>query len=147
MEKIIIALLAALGFGGCERMGKEMYGVPGTVEYGSPHADYHISGHVTDPAGEPVEGIQVVVGNGYNAAGILTDEAGAYTIETLNYFGSQLEVTATDIDGETNGSFATETVAVKITPDDYTGGKGWYRGSVTKEVDFELDETTTDEGN
>ena len=50
----LAGLLSLLGFTGC---GNQV------EEYGTPHADFKVTGRVTDEAGEPLSGIRVVQTN------------------------------------------------------------------------------------
>lgn len=108
--------------------------------YGSPTADFSAKGRVIDEAGQPIQGLQVILGNrrhGENYDGtsytpidsLKTGPNGEYEV----YFASTIPVTnlqvdVNDIDGEANGgSFESATVLVKDIQ--YEDGKGWYEGS------------------
>ncbi|MDR3140731.1 MAG: radical SAM-associated putative lipoprotein [Tannerellaceae bacterium] len=109
------------------------------VEYGTPHADYSIKGAVTDALGAPVAGIEIRIKTpeGYpvnepahtNGEGKFDVTYGAFPSETF-------VLTATDIDGEVNGSFKTDSVKVVFSKDDfYKPGDGrWYDGAAKKEI-------------
>ncbi len=146
-SKIISGLLALLGFGitaiGC---GGKMYAPPPPDEYGSPHADFEIKGRVMDEAGEPVEDIKVVIqddewGDPEHPLAVgITDADGRYDIDGGWFGDDNLTVAVEDIDGDDNGGeFAAQEKKIKIDKGDYVGGKGWFRGKVTKTADFELE--------
>lgn len=102
------ALLSVVGYG-CSSDGDE------PVMYGSPVADYQISGVVTDENGNPVEGIKASLNHvdvkdgevkvGYEKQSTKTDAEGRYTMDVKNVEGGigttglQME----DVDGEEHG--------------------------------------------
>ena len=139
-SRIITGLLALLGFTGCHI---EIGG--GRVEYGTPHATFEVKGRVTDSDGDPVRDIKVVVGDPRGGDGFeygvgITDASGRYEVTGGWFGGSDLSVVAEDIDGDKNGGdFETESRVLRIDGDDYVGGRGWFRGKVTKKADFELE--------
>ena len=137
-SKIISGLLTLLGFSvatvGCGAM------------YGSPHADFEINGRVVDEAGNPVEDIKVIIQDEewgdpeYPLAVGITDADGRYDIDGGWFGDDNLTVAVEDIDGDDNGGeFAAQEKEIKIEKGDYVGGDDWYRGKVTKTVDFELE--------
>jgi putative lipoprotein (rSAM/lipoprotein system) len=138
-SRIITGLLALLGFSGCDI-------IQGRYEYGTPYSLYTIKGRVTDPEGEPVRDIKIVVENidelwaEEYAVGI-TDASGSYFVGGEWYGRSPFVVTAEDIDGSKNGGeFAPATMEITIEKGDFVGGDGeWYGGRMTKEVDFTLE--------
>lgn len=164
LDRIILGLLAMLGFGaamaGCDdgafRGGSEMYGVP--------HAEFEVKVTVTDENGQPIEGIEiseVLIIDGIPVVYLdpdgvpvknsgLTDMGGKYTINHGVGIGWEstlertLEITAKDIDGTANGGeFAPKTKTITATEADYTGGSGdWYEGKLSKTVDFTLSQET-----
>jgi putative lipoprotein (rSAM/lipoprotein system) len=135
--KLTAALLALLGFTRCEHIG--------TMEYGMPHASFEIKGVVTDEAGEPVRDIKISVrdaapdrSEGEVGVGI-TNAYGYYSVDGSWFGGSDLVVAVEDIDGDKNGGeFAPQDRELKIEEEDYVGGEGWNRGTVTKTADFEI---------
>lgn len=136
--KIIAALLALLGFAGCEIVG-------GRVEYGTPHASFEVKGRVTDGDGDPIRDIKIVVDEGeqgnpdYPLGVGITDASGRYVVIGSWFGGRNLTVVTEDIDGEANGGeFASKSVEIEIDSDDYVGGDGWYRGKAAKTADFTL---------
>ena len=52
----LAGILSLLGFSGCNGLIR--------VEYGSPNADYKVSGRVTDEQGTPVPNVKVELGKG-----------------------------------------------------------------------------------
>lgn len=73
--------------------------------YGSPHADYDVSGEVTNQQGEPLESMQVAIKTTeapYWFDTVYTNAAGQYDIQIgLSSFGGDcLEVVVNDTTGE-----------------------------------------------
>jgi putative lipoprotein (rSAM/lipoprotein system) len=134
---ILSGILSILGFSGCT----ENYGMD---EYGTPYATFSFHGIVTNKAGPPVKDIKIeAVQPGEERAGslALTNEAGKYSMTFEHFPVDNFQVIASDIDGEANGSYRNDTIPVKITKDDYYDqGKGWNRGSASKEVTIVLKE-------
>lgn len=114
--------------------------------YGTPSADWSVSGKVTDEAGNPIQGLQVVLSNRTdNTEGVIYDQnlwpldtlstsaQGTYFIEHNGFPISKLQVDVNDIDGEANGG-EFESASVVVSDLKYKGGKGWYEGHVDIEV-------------
>lgn len=59
-NSVLTAGLAALGFTSCNGWGGQ------SVEYGTPTVSYHVTGQVTDEAGNPIPGIKVKVVDPYD---------------------------------------------------------------------------------
>ncbi len=114
------------------------------AEYGTPHADYHFRGDITNKGNkEPIENIQVKV---YQDDTLLigqsvTDSAGAYAMDIdlfpLNY---QFRITAEDTDGAESGLFASKDTVVSAEISDLSGGDGWYEGEMEIRTDISLEE-------
>ena len=60
MGKIIKFLLICLGFKSLTACDVEIWN--GTVEYGTPYAEYEVKGRVSDAEGTPISGIRVSMG-------------------------------------------------------------------------------------
>jgi len=120
-------------------------------EYGTPHANYKISGHVTNSAGEVIKGIHIELEEPpYSSylAHAYTNEKGEYEIEretTGRTDGFRLFVS--DVDGKENGSYKNDTIKVTIEDKDYYDkGKDWNVGNASKKVNIILKEkVSTDE--
>ena len=121
-----------------------LYGV--VVKYGMPYADYKITGKINaSDTFESIRGIKVTVRDTGYAAPVkdsaLTDSTGKYAIG----FGqppwnAAWIVEAADVDGESNGRFASKDTIISIPDSTLTGGDGeWYRGRGEKNVDLNLD--------
>ena len=52
-NRVLAGVLLLLGFSGCHRYGPD--------EYGTPHADFEVSGKVTDSSGNGLNGIRVAI--------------------------------------------------------------------------------------
>ena len=148
---VLTALLSMLGYG-CSSSEEQMdmYGTP-VLEYGAPHADYIVKGHVTDEANHAIQGIKASAKVYFSDAGgkvyvdpidsILTDASGDYQLKYRNA-PVRSKLIFEDIDGAANGGeFLSDTLnineedfnqAVKVKDGD---GK-WYRGvfEITKNV-------------
>ena len=116
-NSVLTAGLAALGFTSCNGWGGQ------SVEYGTPTVSYHVTGHVTDEAGNPIPGIKVKVVDPYDfdraANGkpdsTFTDAEGKYVSKQHRSVTiDEAIVTMTDEDGDANGgTFANDTVRNK----------------------------------
>lgn len=148
---VLTVLLSMLGYG-CSSSEEdvEMYGTP-VVEYGAPHADYIVKGHVTDEADHAIQGIKASVKVYFSDTdgkvyvdpidSILTDASGDYQLKHRDA-PERSKLIFEDIDGAANGGeFLSDTLnineedfnqAVKVKDGD---GK-WYRGvfEITKNV-------------
>jgi putative lipoprotein (rSAM/lipoprotein system) len=135
---VLGGLLSILGFSGCDKNEKQ------ALEYGVPYATYTFHGQVTNRAGEPVPDIKIEIRSAMNAAGnpVLTSVKGDYSAQFKAFSVEDFQVVASDIDGEANGSYRSDTVAVKVGNEDYYekgSGNGNY-GSVAREVNIALEE-------
>jgi putative lipoprotein (rSAM/lipoprotein system) len=141
-------ILGVLGFSNCIENGAD--------EYGTPWADYAIKGTVVNKTnGKPVEGIKVDVVT--DNTGLLEGQKPESWIATTNAkgefqlsntFGGETMIAVTDIDGEKNGSFVSDTLKVNYDNDNSEiigGGKGWNQGTLTATVKVELTEKKADE--
>jgi len=111
------ALLSVVGYG-CSSDGDK------PVMYGSPTADYQISGVVTDENGNPVEGIKVSLNHvdvrdgevkvGYEKQSTKTDAEGRYTMDEKNVEGGigTTGLQMQDVDGEEHGGTFKEKVVL-----------------------------------
>jgi len=137
-DKIILSLLAILGFAACEPM----------AEYGTPSADFIIKGTVTDSiSSSPVANIRVIRGDSATYSyplfdTIYTDATGKYEM-SVNSFPVEsptFRLKVDDIDGGQNGGdYQSKTVKVVFTSSDWIETKsGWYAGKAQKTVDIKL---------
>ena len=130
-------LLALLGFGGCDRFAKCMYG--------QPTANYKFLGDVKDESGKAIPGIRVVFlpnqdVQSYENDTLYTDQAGHFEKDQLKYSwpdeAAKASVKFEDVDGEANGRFETKTIkrdelTVKQTK---KSNDAWYKGDFTIEA-------------
>lgn len=145
-SKFIIRVLSLLGF--ATAMNACGWG---TDMYGSPTADFAISGRVTSESGAALNGIRVVVGpEQYDAElsyyydrqcdTVYTDRFGVYHI-FIAECGSLgvYNLRADDIDGpKNNGEYQSDSTKIEVRRGDFKGGKDWYGGKATKTADFKL---------
>lgn len=117
--RVLAGVLGAVfAASGCSEEG-------GYAEYGSPSAEYHISGRVTDAdTGQPVPGIEVRF---FVARPDTTDAEGRWSFDGRHpYCMNDCALEVTDIDGDTNGRYLTHVEPLDLVQ---TGdGEGWYRG-------------------
>jgi len=136
---IISAFLALLGFS-CSNGGT--INLP--VEYGVPSATYKVKGVVVSETDDsPIEGIRVTLSRNssesnaepYAIAADYTDSEGSFYLTGSDFPMLKLYVQLTDVDGETNGSFAAMETVADFTDATFTGGSGgWYSGEA--EIDL-----------
>lgn len=145
------ALLSLMGFS-CDKIGF------GQLEYGTPHADFIVSGKVTDSYGRGLEGIEVVVPrvvyhqratSGFipNFPVITTEVHDTlYTkgngLFTYKHTGiptnDSINVILKFDDIFKNPQFVADSTKVTFFASDLKGGHSWYKGSATKEVNIKL---------
>jgi putative lipoprotein (rSAM/lipoprotein system) len=113
-------------------------------EYGTPSADFIISGNVSSNTGAPVKNIAVVMREENTALHYAdstgTDNNGNYRA-VANTFptSATYQLTFSDTDGEENGAFKDTTLTVEFDNPQFTGGEGhWYAGETYKEVNIQL---------
>ncbi len=117
-------------------------GVTLTACYGSPHADFKVSGKVMDEENQPINNIQVQIGSEWNR--VYSDAAGNYQAQGELEFNEYqtLRVAVTDIDGEENGGeFESAMIDLKYDRDelkDKDKRDSWDYGTLTKEINFTL---------
>lgn len=150
MKKILLAcnaaisaLLSLLGFG-CDIVGPD--------EYGTPSADFIISGRVSSSAGQPVKGIAVamhqLVGMDDDGRDVFskadstaTDDGGQYRVLSRGAVPEDqaYRLTFSDVDGAANGAFRDTTRTVYFIDPTFVGKTGnWHSGEAGKEVNVEL---------
>ena len=67
-----------------------------------------------------------------------TSSAGTFTYQFEEFPTDKLRIIATDIDGPQNGSYEKDSTDLTLSDNDYKGRDGWYRGTVEKEINFNL---------
>ena len=115
---LCVAVLGVLGFSACsdDPMG-------GAAAYGSPTADYKYMGTVTDEAGNPIEGINVIMSGNILGMPNVKLKTESYDGEKYNFSTGIFSTADThiatidfvDVDGEENGG---DFQSVTITPQD-----------------------------
>jgi len=132
-NRLLSGALVLLGFASCE-------GGDTPCEYGTPHADYEIKGKVQNEEGQPMKGMRVIVTENPSPTGetypgqcdtLYTGDAGEYLFEEDYAVTNKYRVVCED----PNGVYKADSVDVNMKPEH---GKGWYMGSDSKEIDFEL---------
>ena len=104
---LIFPLFAIMAFQSCV----SKYGCP-IVEYGTPSADFHISGRVENNLGKSIEGIKISVYNPQNSLDT-TSADGSFKIDLYGHWPEE-EITlfASDIDSTENGHYKTDTIYI-----------------------------------
>ncbi|GHT30684.1 hypothetical protein AGMMS49574_10940 [Bacteroidia bacterium] len=138
-------LTALLSFSNCDKESSEMYGVP--------WASHAIKGTVVDKATlQSIPSIEVKIAlpdslKQYfpynNEWGNKTDEKGEFKLANtpILYGEKGVPLVVTDIDGEANGLFETDTVYADFKNAQHIGGgKSWFQGELTATVKVELQE-------
>jgi putative lipoprotein (rSAM/lipoprotein system) len=127
----LAGLLSLLGFSCTDNVAPE---------YGTPHARYSVKGSVTDTAGTLVPGIEILIktenGGPVRNEPAYTSGQGKFDVAYDAFPNEKFILTATDVDGEANGSFKTDSVEVVFNKEDfYEKGDGhWYDGAAKKEL-------------
>ena len=133
MGKIIKFLLICLGFKSLTACDVEIWN--GTVEYGTPYAEYEVKGRVSDAEGTPISGIRVSMGesqSSYMDSVAVTDAEGRFHV-IHGTFPFQF----TDIDGEAGGGlFEEQTVTVQA--EVVEEGDGWDEGDYAVKEDVNV---------
>ncbi|MDO9154828.1 MAG: radical SAM-associated putative lipoprotein [Paludibacter sp.] len=137
VDKIILSLLAMLGFANCET----------PMEYGTPYADFEINGTVTDSiSSAPITKIRVIRQNRIHPAQgdtVYTDSSGKYKVVFKDFPEAvpQYALKVEDTDGSANGGeFTTRNVVVTFTDTDWVtdGDNNWYYGKAKKTTNIKL---------
>ena len=127
---VLTLALSALGLTSCDKINPPCM-------YGSPSADFAISGKVTDRENKPIQNIEIST----KYITTQTDVNGDYLLNIDRGFPNDFEVTFTDIDGSENGSFETKETLEIFEESDYVGRDGsWYKGKVTRTTNVTLTE-------
>jgi len=152
---VIAGILSLLGYSSCGIVEPK-------VEYGMPHADFIVSGKVTDSQGNGLSGVRVTVpsadhhqraGSGYNPdRPIITNELKdtLYTKENGNFEYKYVGFPSNDSinvkikfeDIAENVRFETDSTKVTFFSSELKGGSGsWYSGKATKVITVQLKDT------
>ena len=134
---LLSGTLALLGYTSCDSSDE-----PG-VEYGTPYAKYEIKGKVTDQDTKAaVEGARIIVKplqwksdetfppQAFDT--LKTDKGGDYLFLNEMMVTDRYRVVCED----PSGTLKADSAIVEMDPQ---GGEGWYQGSDSQEVNFELE--------
>ena len=146
----LAGIMSAIGFSSCNV-------IHGPMEYGTPHADYKVSGKVTDSNGNRLQGIRVTipeVNHDQRNDGFIPDEPiithavndTLYTKENgifeYIYYGFPTKAVTVKMKFEDISEIAryeTDSTAVTFSRSELKGGdKHWYSGKANKEVTIQL---------
>ncbi len=140
MGKIIKFLLICLGFKSLTACDVEIWN--GTVEYGTPYAEYEVKGRVSDAEGTPISGIRVSMGesqSSYMDSVAVTDAEGRFHVihGTFPFRDNTFDIQFTDIDGEAGGGlFEEQTVTDQA--EVVEEGDGWDEGDYAVKEDVNV---------
>lgn len=142
IRAIFVAILGLLGFAACSDKPEERY-----AAYGSPTADYKYLGSVTDEAGNPIEGINVVMSGVINATAhssltLKTDKYGKFSTVPLSASATHIEtIDFVDVDGpDKGGDFQSQTITLQDMKKTQVkeGDNAWYVGEFEYSADVKL---------
>jgi len=133
---LLSGALALLGYTSCDSLGET------PDEYGTPYAKYEIKGKVTDrDTKAAIEGARIIVKpmqwksdetfppQAFDT--LQTDKDGNYLYQNEMTVIDRFRVVCED----PSGALKADSATIKMDPQ---GGEGWYQGSDSQEVDFEL---------
>lgn len=133
---LLSGALALLGYASCDSSDEP------AEEYGTPYAKYEIKGKVTDrDTKAAIEGARVIVKpmqwksdetfppQAFDT--LQTDKDGNYLYQNEMTMIDRFRVVCED----PSGALKADSATIKMDPQ---GGEGWYQGSDSQEVDFEL---------
>ncbi|MDR2774313.1 MAG: radical SAM-associated putative lipoprotein [Tannerella sp.] len=154
----LAGLISLLGFSSSCSSDNPLTG-GGTVEYGTPHADFVVSGKVTDTKGQGLSGIRVVVpkvDHHQRATSSFIPDRPVITNEIRDTLYTQgngdfiyhydgfptndsINVHMKFEDPAENARFKTDSVKVAFFSSDLKGGDGkWFDGKAEKKIDVKL---------
>lgn len=171
---LLVTVMGMLGMGGCHS-GKEVAQPkieeepqvekpkprdPVVLMYGVPTMNFVVKGKVTNDAGQPVPGIQVILlnrnvditpdymqeDNPYvqdyiRHASDTTDAEGNYTVRTTDAPATRSQMMVRDIDGEKNGKYKSMMLDIEYDdPDQPQQRQGWNMGTRVKNEDVVVEE-------
>ncbi len=136
-NKLIAFLLTILGIGTSATFSACDDDV--VCEYGTPYADFKISGTVTNAQKENIPGVKVLL-NDYDST--LTDSNGTYSFTTQTFPAETLfPIKFIDIDGDENGNLQPIDTTVVFEDPEFEGQSGsWYQGETSKVFNIEMKE-------
>lgn len=137
-------LLGFLGISAVSACGKGELPAPeyGSMmaEYGTPYADYVVSGKVTDEHGEPLKGIAVTAPDEWPKDTVYTAEDGRYELGGVFFPDDEIMVKYFDVDEEENGGWFKDQ-QLKVALEKQSSGESWYCGVyAASEVDVKMTE-------
>ena len=150
----LAGLISFLGFSSCGIANDDIPNIPDIpVAYGTPHAEFVVTGKVTDSAGQALPGIRVVVPKAdyhQRAYPISSNEirdtsytqpngtfayhyynSGMATNDSINIY-MKFEDSAEEI------RYEADSVKVTFLSSDLQGASGWSQGKAEKEINIEL---------
>lgn len=148
----LAGLLSFLGFSSCEDIEGP---AEGSVEYGTPHANYIVSGRVMG-GGQPLSGVRVAVVSADHCQTtrpgfipdypvmttpltdtLFTDGDGRF-IYPYDGFPTDTVKIKMKFDDTANNTFASDSAVVSFHRYELKDGSGWFEGGVNKVVQFIL---------
>ena len=138
----LAGILSLLGFSGCDKIFQ--------MEYGSPSADFKVTGRVTDEEGRPLSGVRIVAPNVDGKLGkqaypspqdtTYTDPDGKYTYRyNAGFAPDSLYLKLRYEDPTARPAYDSDSVTVGFAKGDLKGGDNrWFEGAAEKEVNVTL---------
>lgn len=168
---IALSLVGLLGFNACQSTkntpkndDSQSRQLPNprseiALMYGVPTVNYMLRGHVYDADGNPLQGVQVVLLEGFVDAtpdGILgeqkfvdryladnavtTNEKGEFYVSMKTSVSNNIRLLVRDVDGESNGSFQNKLMPISVEPrKNGNEANGWDLGSAEADIKVQLD--------
>ena len=144
----LAGLMSFFGFSSCDRFG--------AAEYGTPHAEYIVSGKVTDSEGKALTGINVVaiseencyigrpdlyqkydISEGYSKNRI-TNSKGEFVYPYTGWRSADTVKMKMRFDDKENKAYESDTAIVVFLKSELKGGKGWSEGKIEKKVSITM---------
>ena len=128
-NNLLLLLIGLMGFSAaCTKIG--------SVEYGTPSADFIINGVIENQANQPIQNIKVVM----TRDSTNTNTEGKFSLKNRSFPKNQtFNVKIRDIDGAANGSYQDKDTTIVFDNNLYTNGDGhWYSGEVGRSIIIKL---------
>jgi putative lipoprotein (rSAM/lipoprotein system) len=120
LNSCIAFLLSLMGVGSFVSCFSEMYGIPPIDDvlpmYGTPSAEFSISGRVENKLQQGVPGIEISINEyGYAISLGATEEDGSFDFAIGGLFpDDEICIVARDIDSTENGSYKSDTIMIDV---------------------------------
>lgn len=148
----LAGVLSLLGFSGCDKLLDEP-----VDEYGTPHADFIVSGYVKDNNGLPLRNIRVVVPQVVHfqksTSTFIPDETdikrpvndtlytasdGSFEFKYTEFPSRQIGVEMEFEDPSVSPAYTPVDTVIPFSESELQGGESWYKGKAEKKVNIVL---------